>query len=225
MDADTTSKKSSHERLLKSFRNKEADILYGTQMVAKGLDFPDVTLVGVVLADAVLYMNDFRAGERTFSLITQLIGRAGRGGKSGKAIVQTYNPDHQVLKLAITQDYERFFESEIALRRAVVFPPFCEIAVFSISSKDEKALLESAKKLDSMYMAMKEEKYPSLTALKFGPFKEGIYKINGMFRQKLVVKYRECAEAREMFSALITNFNASVPENVRLEADVNPCTV
>lgn len=224
MDADTTSKKSSHDKLLKSFRNKEADILFGTQMVAKGLDFPDVTLVGVVLADAVLYMNDFRASERTFSLITQLIGRAGRGGKNGNAVVQTYNPDHQVLKLAVTQDYERFFESEIALRKAVVFPPFCEIAVFSLSSKDEVLLNSASRKLDSIYMELKG-KYPDTVALKFGPFKEGIYKINGQFRQKLVVKYRERAEVRELFSCLMTEFLSLGLENVRLEADINPCTV
>jgi primosomal protein N' (replication factor Y) len=224
MDADTTSKKSSHDKLLKSFRNREADILYGTQMVAKGLDFPAVTLVGVVHADAVLYMNDFRASERTFSLITQLIGRAGRGGKSGKAIVQTYNPDHQVLKLAVTQDYEKFFESEIALRKAVVFPPFCEIAVFSVSSKDELLVESAAKKLDSIYMSLKQE-YVNTNALKFGPFKEGVYKINGLFRQKLVIKYRECAEIRELFSKLMTQFLALGLSDVKLEADINPCTV
>lgn len=224
MDADTTAKKSAHNKLLKSFRNKEADILYGTQMVAKGLDFPDVTLVGVVLADAVLYMNDFRASERTFSLITQLVGRAGRGGKSGNAIVQTYNPDHQVLKLAITQDYEKFFYSEIALRKAVVFPPFCEIAVFGISSRDELLLLSAVKKLSEIYDQLINT-YPKITALKFGPFKEGIYKINGLFRQKLVVKYRECAEVRELFSRMISEFLSLGLENVKIEVDINPCTV
>ncbi len=225
MDADTTSKKSSHDKLLKSFRNREADILYGTQMVAKGLDFPDVTLVGVVLADAVLYMNDFRAGERTFSLITQLIGRAGRGKKSGEAVVQTYNPDHQVLKLAVTQDYEKFFESEIALRKAVVFPPFCEIAVFSVSSRDEPQLISASKKLDEIYVTLKNSEYKEVTALKFGPFKEGLYKINGLYRQKLVIKYRECAEVRELFSRLIDQFMLLGLDGVKLEVDINPCTV
>jgi len=225
MDADTTARKSSHEKLLKSFRNKEADILYGTQMIAKGLDFPHVTLVGVVLADTVLYMNDFRAGERTFSLITQLIGRAGRGKKPGEAIVQTYNPDHQVLRLALTQDFEKFFESEIALRKAVVFPPFCDIAVFSVSSKDETMLNAAAVKLDSIYNEIKEKIYKDVSALKFGPFREGIYKINGMFRQKLVIKYRDCAESREMFSLLMTRFLELGLESVRLDTDINPLTV
>ncbi len=225
MDADTTSKKSSHDKLLKSFRNKEADILYGTQMVAKGLDFPGVTLVGVVLADAVLYMNDFRAGERTFSLITQLIGRAGRGGKPGTAVVQTYNPDHQVLRLAITQDYEKFFESEISLRKAVVFPPFCEIAVFSIISKDETVLSSSAVKLDSIYKELTEKKFKGIAALKFGPFREGIYKINGSYRQKLVIKYRESVEARRLFGELMSEFLELGLDNVKLEVDINPGTV
>jgi len=225
MDADTTSKKSSHKKLLKSFRNKEADILYGTQMIAKGFDFPNVTLVGVVLADSVLYMNDFRAGERTFSLITQLIGRAGRGTTPGNAVVQTYNPDHQVLKLAITQNYEKFFESEIALRKAVVFPPFCEIAIFSVSSKDETVLSSAALKIDEIYHNLLNEYNNSITAVKFGPFREGIYKINGTFRQKLVIKYRECAEVRELFSRMLTQFLELNIENVKIEIDINPLTI
>ncbi len=225
MDADTTARKSAHDKILKNFRERKADILYGTQMVAKGLDFPGVTLVGVVHADAVLYMNDFRASERTFSLITQLIGRAGRGGKHGRAIVQTYNPDHQVLKLAITQDYEKFFESEIALRKAVVFPPFCDIAVFSVASKDETQLNNASIKLDSIYKSIKEESFAKLTAMKFGPFREGIYKINGSFRQKLVVKYRDSAEARRFFAKIIDGFLALNMENVRVEIDINPGTV
>jgi primosomal protein N' (replication factor Y) len=130
-----------------------------------------------------------------------------------------------VLKLAVTQDYEKFFESEIALRKAVVFPPFCEIAVFSVSSRDEPQLISASKKLDEIYATLKNNEYKEVTALKFGPFKEGLYKINGLYRQKLVIKYRECAEVRELFSRLIDQFMLLGLDGVKLEVDINPSTV
>ncbi len=137
MDSDTTGAKFSHDKLIEEFASGKTDVLIGTQMISKGLDFPNVLLAGAINIDSSLYMDDFRANERAFSLVTQLVGRAGRAGTRGKAILQTYNPDNETLQLAATQNYEKFFESEIRLRKAVVFPPFCSMAVIGISAVSE----------------------------------------------------------------------------------------
>ncbi len=144
MDTDTTTAKNSYEELLGKFRDRRADLLLGTQMVTKGHDFPAVTLVGVLLADTSLYLDDYRAAERTFAMLTQVIGRAGRADKEGEAIIQTANPDSECIKLACAQDYEAFYKNEIRLRRALSFPPFCDIALMTISSTDEKELLRAS---------------------------------------------------------------------------------
>ena len=123
--------------MLGAFRAHEADVLLGTQMVTKGHDFPDVTLVGVLMADSSLYLDDYRAAERTFAMLTQVIGRAGRGKREGRAIIQTTNPDSEIIRLACEQDYETFYEREIRLRRLLVFPPFCDIALLTVSGASE----------------------------------------------------------------------------------------
>ena len=137
MDMDTTSGKHGHKKILNAFRNKEADILLGTQMVAKGHDFPDVTLVGILSADATLFNNDYRASERTFQLITQASGRAGRGEKPGRVILQAYNIDDYAIQTALNQDYEAFYQKEIIMRKAMNFPPFCHIGVIIVSSENQ----------------------------------------------------------------------------------------
>ena len=137
MDADTTGGKNAHEKILSAFRNKKADILIGTQMVAKGHDFPLVSLVGVINTDASLYMTDYRAFENTFSLLTQVIGRAGRGDVPGRALIQTFQPLHPIINQATTQFYNDFFAGEIALRKNLAYPPFCHIAMLTIASTDE----------------------------------------------------------------------------------------
>ena len=138
MDADTTSAKHSRDEIIRSFSRGDADILLGTQMIAKGHNFPRVTLAAAVSADSSLYSDDFRAAERTFSIITQLVGRSGRSEEPGEAVVQTYCPDSETIRLGAEQDYDKFFANEIAMRRALVFPPFCDIAVFGISSGEER---------------------------------------------------------------------------------------
>ena len=127
MDNDTTTAKMSHERLLKRFEKEEGSILVGTQMIAKGLDFKDVLVVGVVSADSTLFVGGYLGNEKTFSLITQVCGRAGRGDKQGTAVVQTYQPEHYAISEACTQDYEKFYDNEIVFRKNVKYPPFCEI--------------------------------------------------------------------------------------------------
>lgn len=226
MDMDTTSTKKSHDDILDEFRNGGASILYGTQMVAKGLDFPRVSLVGMVMADSALYMNDYRACERTFSLITQLVGRAGRADTKGKAIIQTYNPKHEVIRLGSTQDYGEFYKGEAALRKQVIFPPFCSIAAFNVSAKDEAAVSKAAKELSDAIEALTKGEFSDLGLIKIGPFKEGVYKLGGRYREKLIIKYKDTRRCRELFMKLLTEHGArSLKGEVSVDIDINPTTV
>ncbi len=223
MDTDTTVNKKSHDEILTEFRNGEADILYGTQMVVKGLDFPRVSLVGLVMADSVLYMNDYRCGERMFSLITQLVGRAGRADKQGKALIQTYNPLHQTLRLGKKQDYPAFYESEIRLRKSVVFPPYCDIAVFSFTAKTEQLIAAAAAELVERYDGLLKE-YSDLKLIRMGPFRDGIYKVGGKYRNKVIIKYKDSKECRRFFRTLIIE-SPHDPLGVMTELDINPAII
>lgn len=208
MDTDTTKTKFSYDRLLGAFRKGEADILLGTQMVTKGHDFPSVTLVGVLLADASLYLDDYRASERTFSMLTQVIGRAGRASDKGEAIIQTNNPDSDVIKLACAQDYETFFEREIKLRRLLVFPPFCDIVLMTISSEDESDLFIAVKILKKLFDSFTGEggKYYDVQTVAFGPFEAPIYKVDGKCRMRMVIKCRLNRRSRELFAEILRAF-------------------
>src|SRR5699024_20721 len=146
MDVDTTRRKGAHERLLQQFENKEAHILLGTQMIAKGLDFKNVTLVGVLAADSMLHLPDFRSSERTFQLITQVSGRAGRHELSGEVIVQTYTPDHYSIRLASEYDYLAFYEQEMQLRRTFRYPPYYYLALINFSHENNAAVHTAAHK-------------------------------------------------------------------------------
>lgn len=225
MDSDTTGGKFSHDKLIEEFANGDTDILIGTQMISKGLDFPNVTLAGAVSVDSSLYMDDFRAGERTFSLITQLVGRAGRAGARGKAVLQTYNPDNETLKLAAKQDYEKFFESEIKLRKAVVFPPFCSIAVFGFSSVSEADCETFSQRFGTMLLSLYDKEFKDIKIIKFGPFRSGIYKIMGKYRQRIILKYKDNARTRAFLSKLLTEGLAAAPKNVKIELDTNPTLI
>lgn len=223
MDADTTSGKMSYDKMLEDFRAQRADILLGTQMVAKGHDFPKVTLVGAVLADSSLYVSDFRASERTFSLLTQVIGRAGRAKDGGIAVIQTYSPKNEIIRLACSQDYESFYEGEIAIRRELSYPPFCDIASLTVTSSDEAHLFEGAKRLsDSMISKLRGE-YSDLPFTVFGPFEAQVYKINEKYRMKMIVKCRLTARSRKLFSSLLAEF--SLDRKVTLTVDLNPLGV
>ena len=144
MDRDTVYIKTAYEKGFNAFRDGEYDVLIGTQMIAKGLDFPNVTLVGVLGTDRLLFAGDFRGYERVFSLITQVIGRCGRGGAAGRAVIETYVPDNYLLKLAAAQDYEGFYEQEILLRRQFGFPPFCDICIVTCTAVTETTVSEAA---------------------------------------------------------------------------------
>ncbi len=222
MDTDTTAKRSSYEDILGSFRRHDADILLGTQMVTKGHDFPNVTLVGVLLADASLYLDDYRASERTFALLTQVIGRAGRADKPGYAIIQTSNPDNEVIRLACKQDYEGFYEREIKLRKLLTFPPFCDIALFNIISEDENELTMASKRFYDEFRARAMKDHETLPLVVFGPFESPVYKVDGKYRMRMVVKCRLNTECRAFFASLLSSFGKESGKRTTLSVDLNP---
>ena len=147
MDNDTTSGKEGHLKIIKQFAEKKADILVGTQMIAKGHDFPAVTLVGILDADMSLHFADYRSGERTFQLVTQVAGRSGRAEEKGKVVLQTYDPENEVLRFATTYDYEGFYQNEVSLRRGAMYPPFSKIVRVLISAEDKDKGLETLKEV------------------------------------------------------------------------------
>ena len=225
MDTDTTGSKFSYDDMLGRFRRHEADLLLGTQMVTKGHDFPDVTLVGVLLADASLYLDDYRASERTFAMITQVIGRAGRGNKRGEAVIQTNNPDSDVIKLACAQDYEKFAERELKLRKLLVFPPFCDIALLTLSCKDEKELFLSTKYLSDMIKFLTENEFSDVPCIKYGPFEAPVYRVEGRYRMRMVIKCKLNRRARQMFETVLVNFTKPSAGKATLSIDFNPSSL
>ena len=222
LDADSTRTKFSQDKILSDFREGKADILIGTQMVTKGHNFPRVTLVGVVNADNSLFMNDFRSGERTFSVITQVVGRAGRGDFPGRALVQTYNPDNETLTLSAAQNYEKFYESEIVIRKNFLFPPFCDIALFSFSSAEETALSDFAAEIAAELRKLQKGEFSDIPLVVFGPFDAPIYKIGGKFRKQIIVKHKSTARARELFARLLRQYGKIAKGKITLSIDINP---
>ena len=225
MDTDTTSTKNSYEDILGKFRRHEADVLLGTQMVTKGHDFPDVTLVGVLLADASLYLDDYRASEKTFSMLTQVIGRAGRSSKRGEAVIQTNNPDHECIKLACAQDYESFYESEIRLRKALVFPPFCDIVLMTVTSADEKEVLRASAILGQMLDSAIGGDFSDVPMVKYGPFEAPVYKVESKYRMRIVIKCRLNKRSRSLFSSMLSDFSKANTKGLSLSIDFNPSSL
>ncbi len=190
MDADTTRAKGSYDKILSSFANKEADVLVGTQMIVKGHDFPDVTLVGILAADMSLYASDYRASERTFQLLTQAAGRAGRGEKPGNVVIQTYQPEHYSIQTASKQDYESFYEEEIAYRDLLRYPPVSHMMSIHIQSRDEEEGMQFSNRLRAM-MEMAKDKLIHGNAIFIGPAMAAIGKINDIYRMAVYVKMDE----------------------------------
>lgn len=221
MDADTTSSKFAYDDIIKDFRAGKADILLGTQMVTKGHDFPNVTMVGVINADSSLYLSDYRSNERTFSLLTQVIGRCGRAEKPGTAVIQTYNPEHPVLKMAAEQEYDKFYENEIASRRALVFPPFCDIALIMLSSKMEDELNVSAREFAERIKQLGKDEFSDVGIVVFGPLEPPVYKINEIFRLQFVIKCRANKRTRELINRLFTE-QLKKKSKVSISVDINP---
>lgn len=202
MDADTTYSRYAYDKRFTSFGRGEYDIMVGTQMIAKGLDFPRVTLVGVLNADKSLFSGDFRSFERTFSLITQVVGRSGRCGGRGRAYIQTLIPDHYVINLAAAQDYDSFYEQETAVRRALIYPPFCDICCVGFSGTDDRktgmAAAVFAKALGKNISGV-TEKMPIKI---LGPSKSEVEKIAGKYRWRIIIKCRNNAVFREFIGSV-----------------------
>lgn len=223
MDADTTGKKHSHDEIISSFASHKADILIGTQMVTKGHNFPDVTLVGVVMADLSLQVSDYRSFEHTFALLTQVVGRAGRGRKKGCALIQTADSSSEIINLCTTQDYDGFYKGEIALRRALMFPPFCSVGMFFMTGESEKELEKASEKLSAEFSKRLAGEYLDVKIIAYGPFEAFPYKVKNKYRRKLVVKYRDSARVRALFREILLSFTPK--DNIHCIFDPNPSGV
>lgn len=226
MDADTTSTKFSHEKLLNQFAQKEYNILIGTQMVAKGLDFEDVSLVGVVNADNSLYDESYSANERAFDLITQVIGRAGRRDTQGKAIIQTVNPYNEIIEFASNQDYNAFYESEIQMRRLMIYPPFCDIFLATFTGDNENDVALCSKEFFETMVKLNNFQYSDVKLVALGPTPAKISKINNSYRYRLALKTKNNKRIRQM----ITNILKSVQKNklyskVSIGISLNPADI
>ena len=222
MDADTTKERFSQDEITSAFSRGEADILVGTQMIAKGHNFPKLSLVGVVAADNSLFVDDFRANERTFSLITQVIGRAGRSEGGGIAVIQTYNPDNETIRLSAKQDYDAFYKNEIAVRKALVFPPFCDIAVFSLGADEETELRNFAKEFSEALTEKQKNAYKDVKMLTFGPFEAPVFKIKNKFRMRIVIKFKNNKRSRALFEELLLEYGKKAAGKISLSVDINP---
>lgn len=224
MDADTVTATRSHEKILDQFRKKGVPVLVGTQMVAKGLDFENVTLVGVVSADQSLYTGDFRAGERTFSLLTQVVGRAGRGTKTGRAIIQTYTPDNEIIQCAARQDYSQFYDQEIQLRRLRGYPPFLDLFVLTASGLEESAVLHTCLRLrQSLEKALGAPEYRDLETQLLGPAPAVVAKVNDRYRYRLTMRAINQKKLRELVAHLLRQAQKDQRNRgVSLFADINP---
>lgn len=215
MDKDTTMRKGAHGEILNQFMRREADILIGTQMIVKGHDFANVTLVGIMLADMSLFANDFRAGERTFDLLTQAAGRAGRGSVPGHVLIQTYQPEHYAIATAAKQDYEEFFDLEMAYRRLLRYPPVYHMMVLLVTSEEEQAAREASEELAAQCrIAAKSYRHVGI----IGPSEAGISKINNVYRRVVYVKARDA----EVLTELKNKADTYNREGVSVMVDVNP---
>lgn len=222
MDADTTCSRYVYEKSFKAFENGEYDIMLGTQMIAKGLDFPNVTLVGVVSIDKSLFAGDFRSYERTFSLVTQVVGRCGRGDKQGRAIIQTFVPQHYVLNLAAEQNYIGFYEQEIASRKALLYPPFCDTCTVEFSSQIEKCADTASKaflKLITDSISCGQIDVPIKV---LGPSKCIYEKINGKYRYRMIIKCKNNQKFRDYIGEIYKKaFKLKELANVQMFLDIN----
>ncbi len=222
IDADTTYSRYSYEENFKSFENGEYDIMLGTQMIAKGLNFPNVTLVGVVSLDKALFTGDFRSYERTFSLITQVAGRSGRGDKAGFAYLQTFVPDHYVLNLAAQQNYDEFYEQEIALRKSLIYPPFCDICVIGFSSPMESKAIEASDWFVARMSSYIKEHGIKAPLRALGPAPCTLERINNKFRYRLILKCKNTKAFRKIISCMLTEFYKNKDfVKVSIYADIN----
>jgi len=221
MDMDTTKEKDGHEKILETFANEEADILIGTQMIVKGHDFPNVTLVGILAADLSLYADDYRAGERTFQLLTQAAGRAGRGREKGEVVIQTYSPEHYAVETAANQDYEAFYEEEIAYRKLMGYPPAEQLLAILVAGEDEQ-LLETA----CTYLKGYAERVNRYGAGIIGPASPFVGKVNDVYRRVLYFKHARYDVLTDMKDKLEQYIEVNSGfDKLRIQFDFNPMNI
>ena len=221
MDQDSTAAKDAHEKLLAKFADHEYDIMVGTQMVAKGLDFEDVTLVGVLGIDSLLFAQGFRAYENVFSLITQVVGRSGRARDPGFAIIQTTDPDNPVLNLAAAQDYDAFFEQEIAYRKLGLYPPFCGLCVIGFAGAKEIEVARAAARFAAL-LGQQAAKQPDLPLRVLGPTPGSIEKINDTYRYKLTIKCRNDRRFRDLVRSTLERYEQEkLPSKATVAVDLH----
>ncbi|MED4926036.1 primosomal protein N', partial [Anoxybacillus geothermalis] len=218
MDVDTTGRKGAHEELLSRFAAKEADILLGTQMIAKGLDFPNVTLVGVLAADTMLHLPDFRAAEKTFQLLTQVSGRAGRHELPGEVVIQTYTPDHYSIELAARHDYRAFYRREMMLRKAHGYPPYYYLTLITVAHQEAPAAAKTAEKI-AAYM----RKQLSNEAVVLGPVASPIARLHDRYRYQCMIKYKREPNVTAALKAVIDRYQADAAHGgAAITVDTNP---
>ena len=222
LDTDATMKKFSHERKLTAFAKGDYDILIGTQMVAKGLNFPNVTLVGVLNADQMLYADDYRSYERTFSLLTQVVGRSGRGKDKGMAVIQTFTPENNIISMSAQQDYEKFYNGEIAIRKAMLYPPYADICMIGFVSENQMKAVKASNDFLNMFINNARENYPDLPLRILGPSPASVLKVSNKYRYKLIIKCRNNSDFRKLLGDLLCDFDKiSEFKDVTVYADMN----
>ncbi|MBO5222280.1 MAG: primosomal protein N' [Clostridia bacterium] len=222
MDADTVGGKYTREGILNDFRDHKYDVLLGTQMITKGLDFPNVTLVGVLNADMSLYTSDFRAYEKTFSLLTQVVGRAGRAEKEGRAVVQTYSPSHTVLSYAFAQDYQRFYQEETALRQSLLYPPYCDLCQFCFLADTESDAFRAAEEFSDRL----REAAADLPIRLILPKATAVPLVGGKARVRVLMKCKDSKAQRDMISQILDDFRKEKSNrDVVVTADMNPVNI
>lgn len=218
MDVDTTQRKGAHERLLNKFENKEAHILLGTQMIAKGLDFPNVTLVGVLAADSMLHLPDFRSSEKNFQLITQVSGRAGRHDLAGEVIVQTYTPEHYSIQLASSYDFEQFYQQEMHIRRSFRYPPYVFLTLLTVSHKSLSKTIQT-----SQQIVRHIKRNLSSDAIVLGPSPSPIEKIKNRYRYQCMIKYRKEANLHITINRILDQFTKEMErDGLQIIVDMQP---
>ena len=220
MDIDTVSKKNSHEQILEKFKNDSIDILIGTQMVVKGHHFPNVTLVGVIAADGSLNIDDFRANERTFQILTQVAGRAGRGEDKGRVIIQTYNPDNFSIECAKKQDYDLFYNTEISLRKQLKYPPFCDIILIGFTSVIEQEVAKVAGKIHE-YLKNRVLK-ENLGIILYKALPSPIDKIKNKYRWRILIKCKFGEEITDLINDELEEFQKLKSKSTKITIDLNP---
>ncbi|MCD7772705.1 MAG: primosomal protein N' [Ruminococcus sp.] len=222
MDADTTASRYAYEKYFEAFGKGEYDIMLGTQMIAKGLDFENVTLVGVLSLDRSLYTGGFQSYEKTFSLLTQVVGRSGRGSKKGVAFIQTFSPEHYVINLASQQDYKGFYEGEIELRRALTYPPFCDICVVGFSSEVNDEAQRCAQEFIRIFRKYIAELSYNMPLRMLGPSPCVMTRLNGRFRHRIIIKCKNNSAFRELMGkTLVEASKSKMFSNTRVFADMN----